>query len=98
MQKSFVAIGHIRIEDGLVIGGQLLGLSGLVVVEAQRKIKERFNARMLPLSAFSRKTMRAASCVDFVRVRPFSFTLTGIANVRFTSVLRLRTPLRRPAG
>ena len=42
--------------------------------------------------------MRAASCVDLVRVRPPSFTLTGVASVRFTSVLRLRTPLRRPAG
>ena len=33
-------LGHIRSEDGLVIGGQLLGLSGLVVVEAQRKLKQ----------------------------------------------------------
>ena len=33
-------IGHIRSEDGLVIGRQLLGLSGLVVVEAQRKLKQ----------------------------------------------------------
>src|SRR5262245_35812215 len=54
--------------------------------------------RASPLSAFSRNTMRAPSCVDIFRERPFSFTLTGTLRMRFTSVARLRTPLRRPAG
>ena len=54
--------------------------------------------RASPLSAFSRNTMRAPSCVDIFRESPFSFTLTGTLRMRFTSVARLRTPLRRPAG
>ena len=44
------------------------------------------------------ETLDAEFDAVLVRVRPAPFSLAGIASVRFTSVLRLRRPLRRPAG
>ena len=50
--------GHIGSEDGLVIGGQRLGWPdlGLVVVEAQRKLKEAIERARVAVGAPSRAT------------------------------------------
>jgi hypothetical protein len=91
---------HIGIEDGLVIGLKRLRWPALgnIVVEELRQLDEAIERARVTAQRLFTQHHEGTFLVDFFRVRPPSFTLIGVLSVRLTSVMRLRTPLRRPAG